>query len=292
MIEVIIQPAGDCEEAVLAYLDENNIQAAVKSGFAGEHEDIVFYLDDIRWKDFRPVLLEKLEEISGVFGIQVPAVSENSLEPKKWQDAWKQYARIYRFGHDLIVKPSWRKLRKVPPCPIVCIDPQMAFGTGGHASTRLCLRHLICVTEAFRHSLDRVLDVGTGSGILAIAAARLGARRVVAVDVNPDAIAVARANAMKNGVADVIEFREGTIRNIPGQYGLILANINEAVLSSLLEEFAGHLKPSGILVVSGILREQGDAFLEKGSRAGLRKLLQRMGGEWISFSLALYGPQP
>lgn len=287
MIEVIIQSAGDCEEAVLAYLDENNIQAAVKSGFAGGRENIVLYLDESEWEAFKPLLVEKLREISNIFGVSPLILGENLLTQEAWENKWKRFARTYHFGGEIIIKPSWRKLRKVPPCPVVCIDPQMAFGTGGHPSTRLCIYHLIHLRNEKPACLNEVLDVGTGSGILAITAARLGARRVMAVDIDSDAVQVAKENALRNGVSNIVEFREGTPEDVSGEYGLIMANINEAVLSGLLEEFIRHLRRSGRLVVSGILSEQGKAFVEKAARFGLGKMSQRHSRGWVSYCLGM-----
>jgi len=283
MVEVIIQSPGVIGEAALAYLGENNILAAVRSGFAGEHEDIVFYLDEIKWEEFRLALHRKLHEISEIFKSPIPKLAENSLKQEVWQNAWKRYARTYRFGKDLIVKPTWRKLRTSLACPVISIDPQMAFGTGGHASTRLCIHHLIRIRKEAPECLDEVLDVGTGSGILAIAAARMGAGRVVALDIDFNAIQTAERNALHNGVADVIEFRKGVLDEAPGEYGLIMANVDEEVLSGLLGEFARHLRHSGRLVVSGILSEHEDAFVKKTGQFGLRKISQRHSREWVSY---------
>ncbi len=287
MREVMLHIPKQCEEAVSAFLAENGVIPAIINGFWDQTEKTVFYLDEEWWGNFKPHLLKKLNEVSRIFGTPPPILSERPLEAKEWQDAWKRYTKIYRFGQDLIIKPTWRKLRKNPACPVISIDPETAFGTGGHASTRLCIRQMLFHRKRRPEYFNEVLDMGTGSGILAIVAACLGARYVLAVDIDQDVLPIARANAEKNGVADIIEFRKGSIGNCDGYYDLILANINEGVLSNLLKGLRSLLKPDGILVVSGILREQENMFLEKATRNGLKRLTRRSLKEWVSFSMMM-----
>ncbi len=288
MIEVNLHNPGPCAEAILAFLGQGAFQPVVWEDEAGAKK-ISFYLEEARWAAVRETILEKLNEICLNFDVPVPEITVGFLKESDWRDAWKRYAKIYRFGHDLIIKPSWRKLRKPASCPVISIDPQMAFGTGGHASTRLCLRHLIRLKKESPAVLEGILDVGTGSGILAIAAARLGGQRIVALDIDPVAITIARKNAENNGVAEKIRFFRGPIQAVRGQYRLILANITLPTLSELLTAFAGRLAPAGVFVVSGLLREQADGFLERALEAGLKKRSRRTLGEWVSFALAPRG---
>ena len=287
MKEITLLNPGPCEEAMVAFLETIGVSPAVKLGFGGASEAIVFYMEEEPWEMFREVLRERLKEISRIFRTSPPEVSVRCIETSEWRDAWRRYARIYRFGRELVVKPSWRVLRVPPTCPVISIDPQMAFGTGGHASTRLCLRHLLRIQRDAPDRFREVLDVGTGSGILSIAAVLLGARRCVAVDIDSEALSVARQNAEKNGVMSSIEFRDGGITGVTERFDLILANINEAVLSGLLQDLVSRMRTGGVLVVSGILRDQGQAFLKKASRAGLKQQSRRVEREWISYALTL-----
>ena len=284
MYEIVVHAHPFCEEAILAFLEERNIQPAVVEMPSLEKEkSVVFYLSEKDWEAFEGEFLEKLREVSRIFGVAVPRVSVAPLDDASWRDTWKRYARIYRFGGELIVKPSWRKLRKPPSCPVVSVDPRMAFGTGGHASTRLCIYHLLHIRRERPGCLREVLDVGTGSGILSIVAVKLGAGRVVATDIDPDAIEIARENAVRNNVASRIEFALKPLDEIPGKFSLILANIYETVLSELLGEFSKHLRPDGLLVVSGLTAEQGRGFVGKAERFGLRKVMQRFSRSWVSY---------
>ncbi len=283
MYEIVVHAHVYCEEAILAFLEENNIRSAVGVIPSEMEEPIVFYLGEEEWVTFRERFTEKLREISRIFGASFPKISVTSLDDTLWRDAWKRYARIYRFGNELIVKPSWRKLRKSYDCPVVSIDPQMAFGTGGHASTRLCIRHLLSIRRERPECLREVLDVGTGSGILSIVAVKLGAGRVVATDIDPDAIEIATENAVRNDTAPKIEFTLSPLEKIPGRYSLILANIYESVLSKLLGEFSRHLQSDGLLIVSGLMAEQGREFVKKAERFGLRRVMHRFSRSWVSY---------
>ncbi|RTZ93157.1 MAG: hypothetical protein DSY91_02605, partial [Deltaproteobacteria bacterium] len=183
----------------MAFLEEHQVQTAVNVAEPGDEEALAFYMTEREWALFSSRFEVKLGEISEIFGVPKPRVTVRTISDQAWRDEWKRYARIYRFGRDLIVKPSWRKLRKRPSCPVISIDPQSAFGTGGHASTRLCIYHLLELRRNRPDSMREVIDVGTGSGILAIAASLLGASRVIGTDIDPEAVRVAQENARRNG---------------------------------------------------------------------------------------------
>jgi len=287
MKEITIKIAGECEEAVLAFLSEKGISASVHPPANGlEKTRVVLYLKEEKWKALKPGLVSKLREITGIFKVPPAETSEKNLDEDAWKNSWKRYAKIYRIGKDLIIKPSWRTLRKKPSCPVITIDPKMAFGTGGHPSTRLCLQHLIHLKKKTHGSLGKVLDVGTGSGILAIASILSGARHVVATDIDTTALEIARENALLNKVNIAsLDFYSCPLPNIPGRFDLIFANIITRTLLDLLGPFRDHLRPSGYLVVSGILVDQGKTFLKKSKDYGFEKTGSRRSGEWISYCL-------
>ncbi len=180
----------------------------------------------------------------------VPGGGRWEAEPDRdWSQAWKAGLEPVEVGR-LVVAPSWTDPR--PPDAIL-IDPGMAFGTGHHATTRLCLAAL----QQLDLSGARVLDAGTGTGVLAIAAARLGAAHVVAVDTDPDAVAAARANAARNRVD--VDVRTAIVDAAPaGQFDVVVANL----LTDVVIELAWHLLavtvPGGTLIVSGISVERAD----------------------------------
>lgn len=167
-----------------------------------------------------------------------------------WRDAWRIYAQPVEVGERLLVAPAWRKVPVGAGRLVLRIDPGPCFGSGSHASTRLVLA-----------ALDReppgpgaaVLDVGCGSGVLAVAAARLGATRVVAVDIDPDAVEVTADNARTNGVADRVHAATTPVSEVPGRFDLALVNVTAAVHAALGPFVTARVRPAGRIVASGLL---------------------------------------
>jgi ribosomal protein L11 methyltransferase len=168
-----------------------------------------------------------------------------------WRDVWRRYAQPVDVG-TMVVAPAWRPVAVAAGRVVVHIDPGPCFGSGSHPTTRLLLAEI----ERRLRPGDRVLDVGTGSGILAVAAALLGARRVTAVDVDPDAVGAARANVARNGVAGRVSVSTGDLRTIPPGFDLVLANLTAGVLAELAGPLSAAPTPGGTLMVSGLLPGQ------------------------------------
>lgn len=182
------------------------------------------------------------------------------IEPfidRGWERRWKLFFKPLRVGR-LVVKPTWRRYKLKPEDVVIHLDPGMAFGTGGHATTMGCLTAL----EQLIQGGERVLDLGTGSGILAMAAKKLGAQEVLALDIDPLACQVARENLVKNGIEEGIKVQEGGIEKAEGFFDLILANLHTEVLLELLSEFKTRLTPRGHLILSGILEAKGPLMME------------------------------
>ncbi len=205
------------------------------------------------------------------------------LRDEDWQRAWQRRLRARRIGR-LLVRPSWDTATAKAGEVAIEIEPGMAFGTGEHPTTALCLRAL---AELVRGG-ESVLDLGTGSGILAIAAAKLGAARVLALDIDPQAVRAARENARRNGVEGVIDVHQGTLT--PGmtaraRYDLICANIDGLTLERLAPLLARALGPGGRLVLSGFLSESARALAEAFSALGLRPLAELHEAPWAALVL-------
>jgi len=175
------------------------------------------------------------------------------LAEQDWAEAWKSFFFVERIGDRLVVKPSWRSHEPCPDDVVLELDPGMAFGTGLHPTTRMCAR----ACERYVRKGMQVLDVGTGSGILALAAAKLGAAKVVALDVDPVAVAAARKNVALNGLADRVEVRQGSVDQVePSGFDLVLANIIARVIVDLAPGLYNALSPQGVLAASGIIAER------------------------------------
>ncbi|MDO8611938.1 MAG: 50S ribosomal protein L11 methyltransferase [Dehalococcoidia bacterium] len=211
-------------------------------------------------------------------------------EEDDWRDSWKRYFRPQRIGKRLLVKPSWATYEVAAGDTVIEIDPGMAFGTGQHPTTAMCLRALEESASGGRPG-DAVLDLGAGSGILAIAAARLGAKRVLALDIDPQAVKAARENAAANGVADVVEVREGTLpEGAPTErFDLAIANISGLTIERLAPAFAESLREGGTLIVSGFLEDAVDGLSRALEAAGFRMERVDAEGVWRAITAARTG---
>ena len=216
------------------------------------------------------------------FGLRpVGELQTRSVDEVDWTDAWKMHYVPQRVGR-VVVVPSWLDEPLSPGEVAVTLDPGMAFGTGLHPTTRGCL-HLL---QELQPVPARVLDVGCGSGILALAALRLGAEHADALDTDPLAVEATRANAARNGLDRRVHVRAGTLPDIPARrHQLILANLVAIVLVDLAPRLATHLAPAGVLLASGIIDARADEVIGAMRAAGLSPVSRRDDGEWVSLRL-------
>lgn len=204
------------------------------------------------------------------------------VDDSDWTEAWKRGYAPQRIGRIVIV-PSWLDEPMASGELEIRLDPGMAFGTGLHPTTRGCLTLL----QRIAPMPDRCLDVGTGSGILGIAALRLGAGRVLGLDTDPIAVTATTANAAVNGLTNSFEARQGTIDANPAEvpYPLVLANLVASVLVELAPALAANTAPGGTLIASGIIEPRGDEVLTALRAAGFELIDRLDDGEWISLGM-------
>lgn len=201
------------------------------------------------------------------------------LAEEDWANAWKAHYHPFRIGRRLVIAPSWEPVTPGPDDLLIVLDPGMAFGTGLHPSTRLCLLLL----EDHLRPGDKVLDLGTGSGILAIAAAKLGASFVLARDIDPVAVEAARENVARNDVAAVVQVEEGSLPERADGFDLALVNILAEVIVRLLGEgLADVVRPGGSLILSGIIASKADEVHAALAARGFTHIQRRDEGEWIA----------
>ena len=193
-----------------------------------------------------------------------------------WATEWRRGFGAQRIGKRLLLHPSWEAVQSTPRDVVLTIDPENAFGSGDHETTRLVLQML----DERVAGGERVLDVGCGSGVLSIAALRLGAASALAVDVDEDAVVVARRNAGINGVAARIETSACPLEDIDGGYDIVLANIETRVLIHMPNQLQARIAPGGILVLSGILRAEREELLAAYAPMRLEECLEE--GEWCA----------
>lgn len=197
----------------------------------------------------------------------------------EWRDGWKRFFKPVRLGERLVVRPSWESIETKPSDVVLTLDPGRAFGSGTHETTRLVLREL----DRRVKGGESVLDVGTGSGILSIAALLLGAAHAHAIDVDADAIATTRENAELNGVLGRVVASTDPISAVEGSFPLVLANIQADVLIAMAGDLEARVADGGALVLSGILAGQDDEVRAAFPR--LEEVGRERDGEWVAIVL-------
>ncbi|HLJ61138.1 MAG TPA: 50S ribosomal protein L11 methyltransferase [bacterium] len=282
-VEITVDVSVEASEAAIAILEELRPGGLVEEPRPQARRRFRCYLPPSR---LLPVTLRGLRaRLIGVqaFGLDPGPVriTHRRVGARRWATAWRRHIQPVRVGR-LFVRPSWVRTPAPAGCVAIEIDPGMAFGTGLHPSTRLCLRALPkAVAPPRGGGASIVFDVGTGSGILAIAAARLGARRVWAVDSDPVAVAVARENVRRNGVAGRVRVVRGDgLDGAPGVADVIAANIVADVIIPMLAAARRRLVAGGVCIGSGIIADRVRDVLRAASAAGFLHRRTLAEGEW------------
>jgi ribosomal protein L11 methyltransferase len=210
------------------------------------------------------------------------SVRRREAHEDEWRDVWKQYFRATRVGRTFLIRPSWDLKPAVEGDRVIDLDPGRAFGTGGHATTRLVIA---LGEEIADRPVQRFLDLGCGSGILSIAAVRLWpAARGLAVDIDPESVATTDENLALNKVT-AVETRVGSIDAVTGASDLVLANIEAGVLAALAADFPSRVAAGGTVILSGILADQADVVLRAFAAAGFVLEARRDEDEWAALRL-------
>jgi ribosomal protein L11 methyltransferase len=254
----------------------------------GETTAVAYLLRQSDWSPSRRAAMVSGIERLRSFGLDIGPgrLSVRKIQREDWAESWKRHFKPIIIGSRLLIKPSWSRRQPRPGQVAVVLDPGLSFGTGQHPTTRFCLEQIAAGrTDGKAQSF---LDIGTGSGILAIAAAKLGYRPVHALDLDPEAIRVARANARQNGVAGQVRLMRKDLADLPGvpanQYDLVCANLILEILLQEKRRIVNRLKPGGRLVLAGILRRQIAPVRDAYENSGLKLAEQRAEQEWKSAS--------
>ena len=208
-----------------------------------------------------------------------------NLEEVDWESAWKSHFTLLKIGNRLVIKPSWIDYQAEHDEVVIELDPGMAFGTGYHPTTRMCLEAL----EGLAQPEMDVLDLGTGSGILAIAAAKLGVASILTLDVDPTAVTAARKNLKASGLAKVVRLARGTLpHNLApdGRFDLAMANISAKVIRAEAQYLWQSLKPGGMFIASGFIQDQQGEVEETLTNLGFSHLKTYHVEDWIALLLS------
>ena len=236
---------------------------------------------------------QKLEESLYYLGMiqPVPTPAYKQIADQNWMEAWKQHYKPILIGKSLLILPAWLESPEPRRIPIK-IDPGMAFGTGTHPTTQLCLE-LMERSSLVTSPLSQVIDVGCGSGILSIAALKLGAEKVLGVDIDIESVRNSRENADTNGVGDELILGQGSVTEVlAGQFAfksapLVVANILGPILIRLFDAgLADLVEPNGEIILSGILDHQAESVIGAGQAKGLKRGEVRQMGDWVAISMS------
>lgn len=255
--------------------EQMNTEVVTVSAYYADDENLRARLDGIEEQ------LKLVEERIGRF--RFGNTRFRKVSEQDWANEWKQYFHVTHVGESLVIKPSWEEYEAKTGEHVIKIDPGMAFGTGTHHTTNMCMARL----EKVLKPGDEVFDVGTGSGILAIAAALLGAKSVRAVDIDSVAVKVAKENVAGNDLTDKIEVRQGDLlHGTEGKADVIIANIIADIIIMLLSDVPGKLKDDGVFLASGIIEDRMDDVAAAAQKVGMQvDNVDRKGG-WVVMQMS------
>lgn len=247
-----------------------------------------YFPDDSEGRKQAEIMKKTLESVSqnvrdGLYGPDADLgsmrVTEQIRDDADWKDKWKAYFKPFHVSKHLVVCPSWEQYDPQEEEKIISIDPGMAFGTGTHETTSMCLNLL----EKYMQKGNRVLDAGTGSGILAIAASLLGAGEVLGVDVDRDAVRTAQENIQKNNCQETARAEYGDLtQGVDYEADLIVGNLMAELICMLMPGIAQHLHSGGVFIASGILTEKEEMVKDAAEKAGLTLEELTEKGEWCA----------
>jgi ribosomal protein L11 methyltransferase len=253
-------------------------------GFLQEEDLLLCYLPSGSWKnDLKVKLRACLRNFKMEFGRLDLSWRTKTIGEKNWNETWEKSVNIVEVTPRIIIKPSWKKLRQRDRGKMVLhIDPKMAFGTGHHETTRLALT----LIEDHLRPGDKVLDVGCGTGILAVAAVKLGAHSALAIDNDPAAVENAVENIRRNKVSRRVKALRGDATRLPKRtFDMIAANIDLATITNVLKHVIKRLDPQGRLIVSGLLVSDLSTFMDLITHQGILPLEMISENEWVAIAL-------
>lgn len=294
--QVCVTTAAEAEEAMVeALAAEFAVPASCYTDFETRIAQVSAYLETkpANLDDALKSVRAKLHAAKlGGLNIGAGKVGFREMKRENWAESWKRHFKPLAIGGALLLKPSWSRRKPKPGQRVIVLDPGLSFGTGHHATTSFCLREVVRFCARGGGSF---LDIGTGSGILAIAAAKLGAQPIEAFDFDPESVRVARENARRNRVEHKLTLAQQDVTKIPRKplrrFGLVCANLISNLLVAERERIISRVKPTGTLVLAGILQTEFELVRKSFEVCGLKLVRRRDEKEWASGAF-VFAAQP
>ncbi len=270
----------DAWELVDDKLIDSYYEGAIVKGYIPDSPEVAGQVD----------LIRKSVDLLPGFGLDVGAgeVTMQPVDEEDWSEAWKKYFKPQKPGNRIVIKPTWETYEAVEGEVVLELDPGMAFGTGTHETTVLCLQEL----EKHVDHNKTVLDIGCGSGILAIAAALLGCKKAIGVDLDSMAVEISKRNAKLNHVGDFVDIRHGNLMDVLDEKAeIMVSNIIAEIIVKMCPNVNQYIIPGGLWIASGIINEKVLVVEKAMTSAGLELLETRTMGEWAVITAAVPAKQ-
>lgn len=263
---------------------EAGVEVGVEDNLVEHVLHVYLEVDDPTEKNIAEIVNQvetQAKMLAEIFQVGEPTVVSEILEDQDWGSNWKKHFKPFAITDGLVIKPTWEEYSPKEGEAVIEMDPGMAFGTGHHATTSLCMSFIRQTLKG--KDSTKVLDVGTGTGILAMAAALFGSTDVLGIDNDPDAVAAAFDNVAHNNLSESITIEITALEELSGQYDLVVANIIHDVLLMMREDLARLTVSGGSIILSGILKEvQADNIIHHFSDAGFTFKEKMEQGEWAA----------
>ena len=265
---------------VIDYFSENELDYNANFSSKNDVWSIIGYVVDNRFANTKlNIIFNNLKEFTENENEFMYEIFTAKCNDEDWQDEWKKYFHTVNITDNIVIKPSWDEYEPSDNEIVVEIDPGLAFGTGTHETTSLCVEFL----EKYAQNKKKLLDIGCGSGILMLIGKKLGVEKVVGIDIDEKVNDVVLENFSKNGINDNFQVIIGNlVDNVNEKYDLVVSNILVDVLEKLLEDIEKALEKGAIVIFSGILNEKEEAFLKKAKNYNLKQIDRKDKNNWVS----------
>ena len=265
---------------VIDYFSENELDYNANFSSKNDVWSIIGYVVDNRFANTKlNIIFNNLKEFMENENEFMYEIFTAKCNDEDWQDEWKKYFHTVNITDNIVIKPSWDEYEPSDNEIVVEIDPGLAFGTGTHETTSLCVEFL----EKYAQNKKKLLDIGCGSGILMLIGKKLGVEKVVGIDIDEKVNDVVLENFSKNGINDNFQVIIGNlVDNVNEKYDLVVSNILVDVLEKLLEDIEKALEKGAIVIFSGILNEKEEAFLKKAKNYNLKQIDRKDKNNWVS----------